>query len=496
MHKLIPLLVLLATAEWAQTQDNRNYSQTFPIRVDQQTPGTCQMWEFFIASTDGHVYECWSPNKWGNLITLNFPRGATASLPATCNVGDPFIATDATSTEQLYICTSANTWTQQTGSGGGVSSCSATGANWLSCAITTGNLNLTATTGQASHQVIGTCGFTASFAPCSLTSAELPLSSMGTITGGTWSGSVVAGAYGGTGVNNGSFTATLSGNLTFTGAFNPTFAIPSSSTWNFPIGGGTLALIGTDINSLNQVTSTHLSAALPFNQGGLGTSTNFAAHTWFGNNTGSTAAPSPQQPACADLSNAANSCSTDATNASNITAGSLGYGRLPTPAAGGPAGVVAVLTAATGAISNTATQVIGYSVPSGTFATGTTYTIEAWGSETTSTSPGNDTFSIEIGAGSLSGNTIVSNAPAAAASVSGSPLWVRGTITVFPSVVSGALTVCATTSGALSGTCKVAILNSATITAGQSNVIELVYQSGASTSSIAFSAAKITLEKP
>ena len=55
MHKLIPLLVLLATAEWAQTQDNRNYSQTFPIRVDQQTPGTCQMWEFFIASTDGRV---------------------------------------------------------------------------------------------------------------------------------------------------------------------------------------------------------------------------------------------------------------------------------------------------------------------------------------------------------------------------------------------------------------------------------------------------------
>lgn len=33
---------------------------------------------------------------------------------------------------------------------------------------------------------------------------------------------------------------TLSGNLTTTGAFNPTFAIPSSSTWAFPSGGGTL----------------------------------------------------------------------------------------------------------------------------------------------------------------------------------------------------------------------------------------------------------------
>jgi hypothetical protein len=275
---------------------------------------------------------------------------------------------------------------------------------------------------------------------------------MGTITGGSWNGSVIAGAYGGTGVHNGSFTATLSGNLAFTGAFNPTFAIPTSSTWNFPNGGGTLVLTGADINTSNQVTSTHLSAALPFSQGGLGTSTNFAAHTWFGNPTGSTAAPSAQQPACADLSNAANSCSTDATNASNIAAGTLGYGRLPTPAGGGPAGVVAVLTAATGAISNAATQVIGYTVPSGTFATGTTYTIEAWGLETTSTSPGNDTFSIEIGSASLSGNYIVQNAPAASASATALAVWVRGSITIFSGSVSGALTVCATTSGALSGT--------------------------------------------
>ena len=39
-------------------------------------------------------------------------------------------------------------------------------------------------------------------------------------------------------------------------------------------------------------------------------------------------------------------------------------------------------------------------------------------------------------------------------------------------------------------------MNSATITAGQSDVIELVHQSGASTSSINFSLAKITLERP
>ena len=37
-------------------------------------------------------------------------------------------------------------------------------------------------------------------------------------------------------------TVTLAGNVTFSGAFNPTFAIPSSSTWTFPTGGGTLAV--------------------------------------------------------------------------------------------------------------------------------------------------------------------------------------------------------------------------------------------------------------
>lgn len=49
-----------------------------------------------------------------------------------------------------------------------------------------------------------------------------------------------------------------------------------------------------------------------------------AAHTFWGNNTGSPATASFLRLACADLSNAANSCSTDATNASNIASGTLG----------------------------------------------------------------------------------------------------------------------------------------------------------------------------
>lgn len=76
---------------------------------------------------------------------------------------------------------------------------------------------------------------------------------VGTVTTGTWNATVIAGQYGGTGVANTGRTVTLSGNLTTTGAFNPTFAIPSSSTWTFPSGGGTLVL--TTVTTLSSLVS-------------------------------------------------------------------------------------------------------------------------------------------------------------------------------------------------------------------------------------------------
>jgi len=59
---------------------------------------------------------------------------------------------------------------------------------------------------------------------------------------------------------------TLSGNLTTTGAFNPTFAIPSSSTWTFPSGGGTLVASSGAVTSiagtLNQITASAATGAV------------------------------------------------------------------------------------------------------------------------------------------------------------------------------------------------------------------------------------------
>lgn len=45
---------------------------------------------------------------------------------------------------------------------------------------------------------------------------------------------VLAGTNGGTGVNNSTRTMTYAGNVAFTGAFNPTFAIPASVTYTMP----------------------------------------------------------------------------------------------------------------------------------------------------------------------------------------------------------------------------------------------------------------------
>jgi hypothetical protein len=66
----------------------------------------------------------------------------------------------------------------------GASTCSATGANWLTCTISGSTLTFGTAGGQTSHKVIGTCGSATSFGPCSLVGADLPAPSGGGPPGG------------------------------------------------------------------------------------------------------------------------------------------------------------------------------------------------------------------------------------------------------------------------------------------------------------------------
>lgn len=77
----------------------------------------------------------------------------------------------------------------------------------------------------------------------------------GIITNATYNGNLVTGTYGGTGVNNGSSTITLGGNLITSGAFATT--ITSTATTNSTLPSGTHSLAGLDVANVWTVLQEH-----------------------------------------------------------------------------------------------------------------------------------------------------------------------------------------------------------------------------------------------
>lgn len=72
------------------------------------------------------------------------------------------------------------------------------------------------------------------------------ITTLGTITTGTWNGTVIAGQYGGTGVNNSGKTITLGGNLTTSGAFATTLTVTGATNVTLPTSGTLATLAGTE----------------------------------------------------------------------------------------------------------------------------------------------------------------------------------------------------------------------------------------------------------
>lgn len=116
----------------------------------------------------------------------------------------------------------------------------------------TGNLTLTTSaTTNVTLPTSGTLVNTAVTSLGSLTSAAV-LATVGTITSGTWNGTIISPTYGGTGVNNGSKTLTLGGNLTTSGASNLTLTTTGATNVTLPTSG---TLVNTAVTSLGSLTS-------------------------------------------------------------------------------------------------------------------------------------------------------------------------------------------------------------------------------------------------
>lgn len=72
------------------------------------------------------------------------------------------------------------------------------------------------------------------------------LSSVGTLTAGTWNATVIGSTYGGTGVNNGSSTLTMAGSVTHAGAFTQTFTATGNTSVTLPTSGTLATVAGTE----------------------------------------------------------------------------------------------------------------------------------------------------------------------------------------------------------------------------------------------------------
>ena len=75
---------------------------------------------------------------------------------------------------------------------------------------------------------------------------QATITTLGTISTGTWQGSVIGATYGGTGVNNGSNTITLGGNLSTIGAYTIALTATANTTLTLPVTGTLSTLAGTE----------------------------------------------------------------------------------------------------------------------------------------------------------------------------------------------------------------------------------------------------------
>ena len=79
------------------------------------------------------------------------------------------------------------------------------------------------------------------------------ITGVGTLTAGTWNASVISPTYGGTGVNNGANTITLSGNVSFSGVYNLSVTLTGATSITLPTSGTLVNSAVTTLSSLSSI---------------------------------------------------------------------------------------------------------------------------------------------------------------------------------------------------------------------------------------------------
>lgn len=154
-----------------------------------------------------------------------------------------------------------NTPTDTTADGGGITLRGATDKtfNWsLSTSSWTSSEDLNLSSGKV-YEINGTNVLSSTALGSGVTASSL--TSVGTIGTGTWNGTIIGPTYGGTGVNNGTKTITLGGNLTTSGAFTTTLIATGNTSVTLPTS-GTLANRETNLSQFAATSSVQLAGVI------------------------------------------------------------------------------------------------------------------------------------------------------------------------------------------------------------------------------------------
>ncbi len=123
------------------------------------------------------------------------------------------------------------------------------------------------------------------------------ITTLGTISSGTWNGTVISPTYGGTGINNGTSTITIGGNIAFSGAHTFTGVLTGNTNVTFPTSGTLSTTTGTVTSvsgTTNRITSTGGNAPVIdidagyVGQASITTLGTIVTGTWHGSVIGST----------------------------------------------------------------------------------------------------------------------------------------------------------------------------------------------------------------